>query len=379
MAFSNKDYYELLGVSSDATQEEIRRAFQKKARTLHPDVNKEPGAEEKFKEVSEAYAVLSDAQKRSRYDAMRSGNPFGAAGSASGYPGYGAPGGYGSGSYGTGTSGSPFGRGGMGGFGDFFGGDPFSTVWRSATSRTQPKRSYNPQRGADVQISVELNAEDARKGCSRTITVELFETCATCAGSGSISHAHACTCPTCHGNGSIAVDISMIFGLGVMQVTCPECDGTGEILEDPCGDCAGTGRVSHIKKISFDIPAHAHDGKRIVLSKQGHAGTNGEPAGDLIVIVSVPDEHVSARAAAGFRYVGWAVAFGLLIALAHMPLSWLGLVFFFLGVGLYQIIGSQPKANIYWLYQGLKHVGSGVANAALVALLLFSLYMCTAW
>ena len=196
-SMNEKDYYAVLGVSKDATKKEIQKAFQQKARKLHPDVNKEPDAEERFKEVSEAYAVLSDEQKRARYDAMRSGNPFAGAQGGSGASPYG--GGY-SGSYG-------------GGFGFPFG-FPFDSGFGA---RRRGGSAYNPEAGADVVVEVELTAEQARSGVRRAIKYRRYESCTHCGGSGSVSAETAHTCPSCGGRGSMEVDLSGIFGAGTFQ------------------------------------------------------------------------------------------------------------------------------------------------------------------
>ena len=174
-----KDYYAILGVSKDASAREIQKAFQQKARKLHPDVNKAPDAEEKFKEVSEAYAVLSDEQKRARYDAMRSGNPF--AGAPTSQP------------YGGGYSGSYTG----GGYGGFpFGGFPFDNAYGQ---RRRSGSAYNPETGADVVVDVDLTAEQAKQGARRAVKYRRYEPCDRCHGSGSVSSGEAHACPSCHG------------------------------------------------------------------------------------------------------------------------------------------------------------------------------------
>lgn len=184
---NEKDYYEILGVSKDATSRDIQKAFQQKARKLHPDVNKEPDAEEKFKEVSEAYAVLSDEQKRARYDAMRSGNPFAGAPTAS--------------PYGGGYAGST-------GYGNpFEGGFPFGGAWGQ---QRRGQAAYNPENGANVVVDIKLDAKEAKGGARKTVRYTRFDTCSNCGGSGSVSSEHAHTCPSC---GAAATSTS----------TCPSC------------------------------------------------------------------------------------------------------------------------------------------------------------
>ena len=270
-AMNEKDYYAILGVEENATTDEIRRAFQQKARKLHPDVNKAPDAEERFKEVSEAYAVLSDESKRKRYDAMRSGVPFqgAAGGSQPGYAGgYGDPfGGYG----------DPF-----AGFGGFpFGGGGFRTT-------TRRSRAYNPRAGKDVAYSVDLSDEEARSGTRRGVTFQRYATCDVCHGSGSVEHARPVTCPTCGGTGRMHVDLSGIFGFGVIEVECPECEGSGQVVEDPCSSCGGSGRVLTASEVVVDIPAGSHDGDEVRVRGMGNAGTNGKESGDFVCRVGVP-------------------------------------------------------------------------------------------
>ncbi len=188
---NEKDYYEILGVSKDATSRDIQKAFQQKARKLHPDVNKEPDAEEKFKEVSEAYAVLSDEQKRARYDAMRSGNPFAGAPTASPYGG---------------------GYAGNTGYGNpFEGGFPFGGAWGQ---QCRGQAAYNPENGANVVVDIKLDAKEAKGGARKTVRYTRFDTCGHCGGSGSVSSEHAHTCPRCGGRGHIDVDQSFLFGAG---------------------------------------------------------------------------------------------------------------------------------------------------------------------
>ena len=217
---NEKDYYEILGVSKDATSRDIQKAFQQKARKLHPDVNKEPDAEEKFKEVSEAYAVLSDEQKRARYDAMRSSNPFAGAPTASPYGG---------------------GYAGNTGYGNpFEGGFPFGGAWGQ---QRRGQAAYNPENGANVVVDIKLDAKEAKGGARKTVRYTRFDTCGHCGGSGSVSSEHAHTCPSCGGRGHIDVDLSFLFGAGTFQSVCPECGGSGKVVADPCPDCGGSGRT----------------------------------------------------------------------------------------------------------------------------------------
>ena len=189
---NEKDYYEILGVSKDATSRDIQKAFQQKARKLHPDVNKEPDAEEKFKEVSEAYAVLSDEQKRARYDAMRSGNPFAGAPTASPYGG---------------------GYAGNTGYGNpFEGGFPFGGAWGQ---QRRGQAAYNPENGANVVVDIKLDAKEAKGGARKTVRYTRFDTCGHCGGSGSVSSEHAHTCPSC--------GAELICDASTAATSCPYC------------------------------------------------------------------------------------------------------------------------------------------------------------
>ena len=217
-AMNEKDYYAILGVSKDADKKEIQKAFQQKARKLHPDVNKAPDAEDRFKEVSEAYAVLSDDQKRARYDAMRSGNPFAGTGQ-------------------TAPSSSPYG----GGYSGYPGGwSPFGFPFDMAgAGRRRPASAYNPEEGANVVVEVTLNAEQARNGLKTAVKYRRYEPCSHCHGSGSVAAEHARTCPTCGGSGAIDVDMSSLFGMGRVQMVCPECGGSGKVVADPIAAVPG--------------------------------------------------------------------------------------------------------------------------------------------
>ena len=275
-SMNDKDYYAILGVSKDASTEEIRKAFQQKARKLHPDVNKEPDAEERFKEVSEAYAVLSDDEKRRRYDAMRSGAPF-----AGGYSGQ-AP---------------------RGGYGDPFAGGPYAWGPFGASTRRQ-SRAYRPRQGADVVIDVTVGADKAASGMRRGVTYQRYAACDHCHGTGSVEAEHSETCPTCGGRGRISVDLGSIFGIGVMEMECPECEGTGRVVADPCDVCGGTGRTLTASEVVVDIPAGSHDGDEVRVPGMGNAGTNGEAAGDFVCRVCVPEERLTPSQANGFALRG---------------------------------------------------------------------------
>ena len=348
-SMTEKDYYAILEVEHDATDEEIRRAFQKKARKLHPDVNKAPDAEERFKEVSEAYAVLSDKDKRRRYDAMRSGSPFG------GYSG--AP---------RQPQGDPF--EGMGGFGWGF---PFGGAGYAGSARTARRsRSYNPQAGGDVTYQLDLDDKQAREGCRRGVTYQRYVSCDVCHGAGSVTADHAKTCPTCGGSGRISVDLASLFGFGVMEMVCPECEGSGRVVADPCGACEGTGRVLSASEVVVDVPAGSHDGDVVRIKGMGNAGTNGSASGDFVCRVGVPSERLAPRAAQGFQMVGFALPF-LLVGLMLNALASLALIVAVpLFIGVWLVVSAQGgvlhHGGRWWASAG-RYLVNGVMNGATVA------------
>ncbi|HVX43643.1 MAG TPA: molecular chaperone DnaJ [Mycobacteriales bacterium] len=251
-----RDYYALLGVRPDASPEEIKRAYRKRARDLHPDVNPEPDAQEKFKEVAAAYEVLRDPEKRRIVDL--GGDPL-------------APGGGGGG-------GDPF-AGGFAGFGDimdaFFGG---------GTASGRGRRSRVRQ-GADALIRLDLDLAETAFGTTKDITVDTAVLCETCHGQGTAEGTKPEVCETCGGRGEVQSVQRSFLGQVMTSRPCPTCQGVGEIIKDPCGTCAGQGRVRSRRDISVKIPAGVEDGMRIRLSGQGEVGPGGGPAGDLYVEV----------------------------------------------------------------------------------------------
>lgn len=355
-SMNDKDYYAILGVERDASAEQIRKAFQQKARKLHPDVNKAPDAEERFKEVSEAYAVLSDPDKRARYDAMRSGSPFASAGPS-------PAGGYG---YGQG-----------GGFGDWPGGSPFGWGPFGAGFSTQRRRSrsYNPRAGADIVMEVSVDAATAAAGSSRGVTYERYAPCDACHGTGSVSQGHPETCPTCHGLGEISVDTGIF---GVMGMTCPECEGSGRVVASPCPACGGTGRTLTASEVVVDIPAGSHDGDEVRVAGMGNAGTNGSSAGDFVCRVCVPEERLTRRQATGFGFVGFAVPFAV-VGLVSGSFSSVALVVGVLvALGVLQVlrdgVGRGPR---WWRNAGIA-CANGAANGLMLAVFMFWMLSCSA-
>lgn len=265
-----RDYYEVLGVPKTAATDDLKKAYRKLAKQYHPDIN--PGdktAEAKFKEVSEAYEVLNDPTKRSRYD------QFGHAGVDPSY-GAGAPG------------------GGAGGFGGFDVGDIFESFFGGGfggfggSSRTRNPNA--PIRGNDINITVTLSFMEAAKGCKQTVQVQRLETCETCTGTGAKKGTTPETCTECGGTGQVKV--SQRTPIGVIQTTrtCSKCSGRGKVIKEMCSDCRGMGRVRKSKTLEVSVPAGIDDGQTFVLRGQGDQGVNGGPSGDVNIMVTLrPD------------------------------------------------------------------------------------------
>jgi molecular chaperone DnaJ len=251
---SKRDYYEVLGVGRAASQDEIKRAYRRLARQYHPDVNKSPDAEDRFKEINEAYHALSDPDMRARYDR------FGHAG----------------------LEGTDF--TGFGGFGDIiedlfrgFGMGDF----RRARARTRP------QRGTDLRYDLELTFEEAAFGCEKEIEVPRYELCPRCQGSGAEPGTRPVRCPECNGTGEVRRVQQSILGSFVSVTTCPRCHGEGEIVTTPCGECGGHKRVQVTRTLSVKVPPGVDDDMRIRLSGEGEPGAYGGPPGNLYVVVHV--------------------------------------------------------------------------------------------
>ena len=268
---AKRDYYTVLGVNRDASDEDIKKAYRKLAMKHHPDRNpNDKGAEEKFKEAKEAYEILCDAKKRSAYD------QFGHAG-VDPSVGFGAAGARGFG-----------GAEGFGGFADAFG-DIFGEIFGAgAGGRGRGNGMY---RGADLRYNLELSLEEAARGSEAKIRIPTMEACETCHGAGAKPGTQARSCPTCHGQGQVRIS----QGFFSLQQTCPQCHGTGKIIPDPCRTCDGAGRVKRHKTLSVKIPAGVDQDDRIRLAGEGEAGLNGGPTGDLYVVVSLKPHAVFQR------------------------------------------------------------------------------------
>lgn len=261
MTLSEKrDYYEVLGLQKGASEDEIKKAYRQLAKKYHPDLN--PGdkqAEAKFKEVNEAYEVLSSADKRAKYD------QFGHAGVD---PNFGA---------GQAAGGFDF-----GGFDDIFSnlGDIFGFGGSGS-------RRNGPARGGDVHAHITLSFEEAAKGCKKNVETTRVQACETCSGTGAKKGTHAETCSVCHGAGTVKVSQRTPFGIVSTSRTCENCHGTGKINRSPCPDCKGSGYIRKSRKLEIDIPAGIDDGQVLTLRNQGDTGRNGGPSGDLDITVSV--------------------------------------------------------------------------------------------
>ncbi len=263
----NKDYYEVMGVPKNATDAEIKKAYRKLAKQYHPDLH--PGdkeAEQKFKEVNEAYEVLSDKDKRARYD------QFGQAGVDAGFGGGG---------------GSPF-TGNIN-IDDIFNSvfDGFDGFGGFGGKRAHRQTSNMPRRGQNCDASVYVSFEEAAKGCKKTVSYEHTEVCGSCGGSGAKNGTAAKTCPQCGGSGQVRVSQRTPFGLIQTTRTCDRCGGSGKVIDSPCPLCGGTGRTRENKTIEVNIPAGIDNGQILNVSGKGSAGENGGPSGDLHIYVNV--------------------------------------------------------------------------------------------
>jgi molecular chaperone DnaJ len=258
---AKKDYYEVLGVNRDASDDELKKAYRKLAMKWHPDRNPDnPKAEEHFKEAKEAYEVLTDASKRAAYDQYGHAgvDPTAAAGAGAGF----------------------------GSFSDAFG-DIFGDIFGGGGGRTRS----NVYRGADLRYNLEVSLEEAARGTETRIRIPAMEECATCHGSGAKPGTSPTTCTTCGGHGQVR----MQQGFFSIQQTCPKCHGSGKIVASPCATCNGAGRIKQHKTLSVKIPAGVDEGDRIRLSGEGEAGVNGGPSGDLYVVIHIKPHAVFQR------------------------------------------------------------------------------------
>ena len=268
---NKRDLYEVLEVSKSASADEIKNAYRKLAKKYHPDLNKEPGAEEKFKEVQEAYEILSDENKRARYD------QFGFAGVDPQQGG---------------------GQGGFGGFG-FDGegvdlGDIFSQFFGGST-RHSSRYSTEPRQGRDAYKEINITFMEAVKGTSKEITMMVDDKCPDCNGSGARSSSDIHTCSRCNGRGTVITQTQSIFGTIQQQTTCPECHGKGKVIKNKCPKCNGAGNNRHKATFDLKIPEGINEGQQLKVSGKGERGINGGPNGDLIVGIHIMDHDLFKR------------------------------------------------------------------------------------
>ena len=262
-----RDYYEVLGVEKGASEDEIKKAYRKLAKANHPDLH--PGdkeCEERFKEINEAYEVLSDPDKRAKYDQF---------GHAAFDPSAGGPGGAG--------------FGGFGGFGDIFGGgfgDIFGDIFGGGFGGGQTQRS-GPRRGENLRVRLNITFEEAAFGCEKEINVGRVEQCPDCKGNGCAPGTTPEVCPDCKGTGSVRTTQRTPFGMAQSTAPCSKCRGTGKIIHQPCPTCRGMGNIRKQHKISVSVPAGIDDGQTISLRGQGNSGANGGPQGDMLVTIIV--------------------------------------------------------------------------------------------
>lgn len=268
-----RDYYEVLGIQKNASDDEIKKAYRKMAKKYHPDLN--PGdhvAETKFKEVGEAYEVLSDAEKKSRYDQYgHAGVDPNFGGGAGGYGDFGGFGGFGD------IFDTIFGGGGFGGFGG------------------QSAQRRGPTKGSDVQTSIVIDFMEAVFGCEKEVEVTRIENCGECAGSGAVKGTQPETCQKCGGAGQVRVQTRTPLGIMSTTRTCDACGGRGQVVKDPCKSCGGKGKIRRARKVTVKVPAGFDDGQTLVLRSEGNSGELGGPSGDLYITVRVRPHAIFTR------------------------------------------------------------------------------------
>ena len=271
MAEQKRDYYEVLGLERNATEEEIKKAYRVLAKKYHPDMN--PGdkdAEAKFKEASEAYAVLSDAEKRRQYDQF-------------GHAAFDGGAGFGGGGFDFNSA----------DFGDIFG-DIFGDLFGGSRTRRGGAQA-GPMKGANIRTSVRITFLEAVFGCEKELTLDLKDPCPTCGGSGAKPGTNPQMCPKCGGKGQVVFTQQSFFGMMRNVQTCPDCQGTGQVIKDKCPDCGGSGYKTSRKKIQVSIPAGIDSGQSVRIREKGEPGSGGGPRGDLLVEVIVSPHPSFAR------------------------------------------------------------------------------------
>lgn len=278
-----KDYYEILGVSKTASDDELKKAFRKKAKQWHPDANpnNKKEAEAKFKEVNEAYEVLSNPQKRQMYDQFGTADPQQA--------------GFGGGPFGGGNGYYSYSTSDFGDFGDL--GDIFSSFFGGGFGgqRSSSRRNNGPRKGEDLNIGIDISFEESFLGVEKEIIVTRQETCSHCNGTGAKKGTNPIKCPTCNGTGNVTSYQNTILGRVQTRRTCSDCHGTGEIIKEPCENCHGKGTIRKSPKVKVKIPAGINDNQTVVLRGEGNPGVKGGPAGDLYITVRVRKSSIFKR------------------------------------------------------------------------------------
>lgn len=265
---AKRDYYEVLGVSKTATEDEIKKAYRQLAKKYHPDTSTEENAQEKFKEVQEAYEVLKDSQKRAQYDRFGHQDPN--AGFGSGFGGF---------------------SGGFSGFGGF---DDILNAFTGGGFGRQSRGSTQTA-GRDLQVAITITFEEAAFGCVKKINLNKYHTCPKCNGLGAESKNDIETCTKCHGRGRVVVEQQSFFGRIQTETTCPNCNGKGKTIKKKCPECSGLGRIKKNSEIEIKVPSGIDDGQRLHLTGLGEASSNGGPNGDLYVTVNVKEHEVFQR------------------------------------------------------------------------------------
>ena len=264
---AKRDYYEVLGVQKNASDDEIKKAYRQLAKKYHPDTSTEANATEKFKEVQEAYEVLKDPQKRSNYDKFGFQDP----------------------------QSQGFGGSGFGDFSGFSGFGGFEDIINAFTGRGRSSSAQTQTAGRDLQVSVTITFEEAAFGVQKEIKLNKYETCSKCNGLGAESSSDIETCPKCHGRGRIIVEQQTFLGRMQTETTCPNCRGRGKTIKKKCSVCNGEGRVRGVSTIKVNIPSGIESGERLRLASYGEASSNGGPNGDLYVTVNVKDHDLFQR------------------------------------------------------------------------------------
>ena len=325
-----RDYYEVLGLQKGASDDEIKKAFRKMAMKYHPDKN--PGdkeAEEKFKEVNEAYGILSDPDKKKKYDQF-------------GHAGVDPNAGFGGGGFGGGFSG-------FGGFEDIF--DMFGGGFGGFGGQSQ-RRNNGPKKGRDIQKAINITFEEAAFGTKKEIQITKYVKCGTCEGSGCKPGTSKKTCPKCNGTGQVSLMQRTPFGQFQSVTQCDQCGGTGQINETPCEDCRGTGKVKKTVKINVDIPAGVDNESVIPIRGQGEPGTNGGPNGDLYIVLSVQPHKMFKRSGSDL-YLEIPISFDQAALGAEITVPTLE------GKVSYKVpAGTQPGTTFRLKGKGVKHLRS---------------------